>query len=354
MMLSTIGDDPTDLVIVLDSSGSVGVTDYGRSVEFVDKASLILPIQPAKTRVAIVSYSSCNKIHTYVDYIRSPVGKHKCILDQDIHSTVRVIMLSTDGASNDGGPPLDTAQGLKDQGITIFSIGLGSGINKAELEAIATSVEDHLFYLDNLGDVSRFGEVIKSGCPRGTYKSTRGNIACDSCPTHSSTNSTGSLSPADCECDTGYEGTSNDTCEAVQCPVRSLNQIGVSMISSACPNTYSNTSCEFQCQDGYRPSGGSNSSRCTEKGDWSHDFLQCERITCPALTPPPNADVTCSPPNDNRLGTTCNITCHYGYDEHDQGTVECEPQGDTNGEWSRQDWKCQTESAERENLPVFL
>lgn len=74
----------SELVFILDSSGSVAQSDFKISVEFLKFALKIISVSESTTRVAVISYSSCNQIHIRVDYISSPEDKNKCTFDNDL------------------------------------------------------------------------------------------------------------------------------------------------------------------------------------------------------------------------------------------------------------------------------
>ncbi|XP_071483961.1 uncharacterized protein [Diadema antillarum] len=243
-MLSTIDDGPTDLVFLLDSSSSIGAVYYERLVYFVKAASQILPVSPDKTRIAIVSFSSCTKIHKFIDYITQPEGKNKCTLNQDIDSTVRydeggrcinhalqragdvlargrrinrIIIVLIAGASSDGGSPLNEAQELRNRGITILSIGLGSGVDVAELEGIASSPDQHVFYLSQLGDVSSFADVLRSDVRDDDYW----QVNDDACPSTCGPNSMCACATRSgilqCVCNAGFYNTIIGCTEIDEC-----------------------------------------------------------------------------------------------------------------------------------------
>ena len=77
--------------------------------------------------------------------------------------TFRVIMLLTDGVSTNSQAVIDEANKLRNLKVVMFSIGLGNNINHDELNAVATSVENHKFLLSELGNVGILGSVIKGG-----------------------------------------------------------------------------------------------------------------------------------------------------------------------------------------------
>ena len=72
----------------------------------------------------------------------------------------------TDGQSH--GSVDQPAQQLKDIGLTIFSIGVGSGIGVSELETIATSpIDEHVYLLDNFEELYPLADKISSSTCNG-------------------------------------------------------------------------------------------------------------------------------------------------------------------------------------------
>ena len=51
----------------------------------------------------------------------------------------RIAVVITDGQSNDPGATVSAATSVHDEGITVFSVGVGSGFNNDELVAIASN-----------------------------------------------------------------------------------------------------------------------------------------------------------------------------------------------------------------------
>ena len=70
----------------------------------------------------------------------------------------------TDGQSNDAAATLLAAQALKDRGIKIFTVGLGTGISEVELDGVAsTPTNDYRYLLDQLTDVESLANKLKGG-----------------------------------------------------------------------------------------------------------------------------------------------------------------------------------------------
>ncbi|XP_054755195.2 sushi, von Willebrand factor type A, EGF and pentraxin domain-containing protein 1-like isoform X1 [Lytechinus pictus] len=419
MKLKEVFDDrpESELVFVLDSSGSVSVSQFKAAVDFVNISLTLISVSASTTRVAVISYSSCDKIYTSVDYISSSIDKNKCTFGQDLRSVEydaggtctaealqrgrevltnarpgaqKVLMLLTDGSSNDGGSPTPNAELLKGDDVLIFTIGIGN-INIEELNAVATNVNEYKYILANFGDVSKLATVTKldikdfdayfdivqdaqcdrpcddravctcatrSGstgcaceagftgdgnscqeCPIGTYKTSYGNGPCDDCPMHSTTTSARSSSRSDCYCDDGYEGNPGEvggTCQLIRCPdINNANGNGV--IMDDCDVTFYST-CQFQCRDDYRRIAGDQQITCFASKQWSGTPLQCEKITCPPLPDPNNAVRTCNTA-DRSIGTACELQCEPGYEFKQDAVTEvtCQRDSETTAQWSADD-----------------
>ncbi|XP_071494914.1 sushi, von Willebrand factor type A, EGF and pentraxin domain-containing protein 1-like [Diadema antillarum] len=428
----------SNLVFLLDSSRSVNLTHYRQAIEFVRLTSTLLSVSANTTRISVISYSDCKSIYTYIDYISAPGTKNKCTLDTDLDdvrytpgatctgdaletagtvlraghgrpNAQGVIILLTDGVSNDGKRPGPVADQLKGRGVVIFSIGLGTTVSSFELESIATSYE-YVFWLADFGDINSFGSAVKqdvkdnnavyeqvdvakcynndttqcdglgnccgqnaacscatrSGsiactcepgytgdgfsckvCQQGTYKSSYGNHPCTPCPAHSSTVSTASTDSMDCECDLGYvenTGMNGSSCHPVECTAFNItiNDTSIMMIPADCQNTFDST-CTFQCKQGYRIVGADTSSRCLETGDWSATPPTCEKVACSDLPEPEDGESDCDT-NDNSIGTVCTLRCDEGYQLEASGvnTTTCrEMVPPTTAEWDSQLGACQ-------------
>eukprot|EP00111_Clytia_hemisphaerica_P005515 TCONS_00015995-protein len=53
----SIPADPVDLIFVIDRSGSIGQSNFGLSLKFVEEALNYWSVSPSTTRVAAISYS---------------------------------------------------------------------------------------------------------------------------------------------------------------------------------------------------------------------------------------------------------------------------------------------------------
>lgn len=166
-----------DIIFLIDSSSSVGKVNFESELKFVKKLLSDFPVSYEYTRVAIVTFSSQAKIIRHVDQIsRASEMNDKCLLLNHQINTIgfsgggthtygafeeakkifesgrvgskKLIFLVTDGFSN-GRDPVPLANELKQDNITIYTIGIQSG-NYEELYNISSSPgQVHSYLLDS-------------------------------------------------------------------------------------------------------------------------------------------------------------------------------------------------------------
>lgn len=78
----------------------------------------------------------------------------------------KIAIIVTDGKSQSPPATAAEAQKMRDQGITVFSIGVGTGPNKPELDAMATDPDNqHVFVVSNFDALKQIkGELQKKAC----------------------------------------------------------------------------------------------------------------------------------------------------------------------------------------------
>jgi len=157
--------DNLDIAFLIDASGSIGSTDYEKSKQFVADVLESFTIDTDAVRVAVTRFSS--RVNTEV-YFRDQYNKvtlQQMItdLDYDSHGTntgaglehlrtavftegngmrpasAKIAIIQTDGKSNQPALTIEAAERLRDEGVTLFAIGVGSNFRVDELNHIATS-----------------------------------------------------------------------------------------------------------------------------------------------------------------------------------------------------------------------
>ncbi len=184
-----------DLVFLLDGSGSVGSNNFKTVKEFVKKVVDFFNIGEKGTHIAVVQYSSrtVSEFHltryytksemkqavdsiryqsgwTYtaeaLKFLRNNIFTPKAGMRTDA-GIPKVLVLLTDGKSQ-GDPVGPPAEALKKIGISIFSIGVGSGVSISQLNEIASDPDSKYVFqrtFDDLiaGWVDRLSAVSCSG-----------------------------------------------------------------------------------------------------------------------------------------------------------------------------------------------
>ncbi|XP_064634897.1 sushi, von Willebrand factor type A, EGF and pentraxin domain-containing protein 1-like [Lineus longissimus] len=182
-----------DIILLLDSSGSIGADDFLKAIQFLANFVNLIPstISPANTRFACISFSEADKIITEFNFHdhsnRSSVVKAiQRITYQDGASThttkalrraqalfasngrdnaKKFVFMATDGRSNGGGNPAVPANEMKntDRGdvqIDVFAV--SDNVNKQEIDAIASSPpSQHVYDVETFADATNITENVR-------------------------------------------------------------------------------------------------------------------------------------------------------------------------------------------------
>lgn len=176
-----------DLVILMDSSGSIGTTDFKKEQDFVIKLVSNLKIGLNDTRVAIINFNSrpylianflnstdLNKVSAIVNGIVYNGGAtytydalrmaNEQVLQENKgmrpveQGVPKVVVVITDGASQDMKKTLAEAKRIKDRGYSVISVGVGKDINLVELIGIASTPADQY----NVADFNQILLILSS------------------------------------------------------------------------------------------------------------------------------------------------------------------------------------------------
>ena len=171
-----------DVIYVMDSSGSVGSTDFNTVRNFVADLTQNFNVGPTGTHVGVIRYASTATELTALGAILDPV-----VLDSFIRNIAftgggtetgiaidlarlgfqnsrqsegvpLVMIVLTDGES--GTSPGPAAAAARAEGIQIISFGIGSGVNIAELNDIASGPE-FVFLIDSFNQQD-FDDVLQT------------------------------------------------------------------------------------------------------------------------------------------------------------------------------------------------
>ncbi|XP_013404302.1 von Willebrand factor A domain-containing protein 2 [Lingula anatina] len=178
-----------DLVFVLDSSGSVGASNFQQMLTFVQNVVNSMEVGLDKIRVGLIKYSSSSLIefdlNDYtnnasviqrignVNYIGGGTATHlglsslvnvmKSSGRQNVTGTPQIGIVITDGRSNSKPLTVQYAERVHENDIIVFAVGVTTGIDYSELQSIASDPDSkYVFDLTDFTDFSSFKSEIEA------------------------------------------------------------------------------------------------------------------------------------------------------------------------------------------------
>ena len=157
-----------DIGFVVDGSGSIEGKNFQRMLDFLKNLVSNFNISPQRTRAGLVlysrnaalkfnfdDYSDVGSLQKAIGEIKYPHGrtytgkalrltKQLLFIDIPRQGAKRVVLVMTDGSADDDitGPSKD----LKNSGVTIYGLGIGSSVNENQLKQMASvPPRDHVF-----------------------------------------------------------------------------------------------------------------------------------------------------------------------------------------------------------------
>ncbi|CAI9741734.1 Hypothetical predicted protein [Octopus vulgaris] len=180
--LNDCAGNQMDLVFVIDASGSVGTTNFDLTKVFLDNVVSNLDISGTETRVAVVRFSNDPHVmfgldtHSTKTAVKSAInlitydgGGTNTTSALDLARTsvftntrtsvaAKVLVLVTDGKSSSETGTVAAAQRLKDDGVTIFTIGV---VNPRVSELTAAASEPSCTHFIHLNDYNEIDFIVK-------------------------------------------------------------------------------------------------------------------------------------------------------------------------------------------------
>lgn len=368
----------TDLVFLLDRSGSVGHEGFETELTFVDNFVSHFDVMPNATRVAIATFS--DSVDVPANFLKDPGNKcqlsrfkERAIKATDYHGTntgaglqevreifqnysrehvPKVLVLVTDGLPTVGPDPVPIATALKDAGIEIFVFAIGTSVIRRTLGELASS-KDHLFECDNVMEFRRSFD-----------------------PDGAAHRWTASESPRNCDglCKSPYRGQPDDPgC----CKTNAVCGCDLATGASAClcgqgfygdglngqctpckPNTYKETYFEERCQacpdnSEIRNEGSRSLRDCKCKTGYVGDPASgkpCVPVTCPPLQAPEHGyiDGDC----ETSYESECFLACNDGY-KLQSGELEYDSRScQADGTWSGNTSTCIVKTCDMPPVPA--
>jgi Mg-chelatase subunit ChlD len=160
-----------DILFILDASGSIGYSNFTKIKEFLVTLILALDLEGGKIRVGVLTFSnnaeSSNAINLnrFTDRLGLVAGIRALMYSAGTCNTAdalryartvmftpgngdrsgfsNVVVLVTDGASNDQTATLNEAAMTRSNGIHVITVGIGGWLNMYELQNIASAPYQH-------------------------------------------------------------------------------------------------------------------------------------------------------------------------------------------------------------------
>ncbi|GFR95034.1 collagen alpha-5(VI) chain, partial [Elysia marginata] len=183
-------DGKIDLVLLLDASGSVGSADFRKQVNFLADLVAQFDVGPTKMQVAAATYDSdvnrqfylndYNDTQSVVEAIRrisytgGSTATHLALnftrqvlfADGNGHrkGVPKVVIIATDGDSDIRSETESESLKLKQEGVRVYPIAIGSGVSLSELTYMATD-PSFVFKVDSFNRLQDFLPLLqKSLC----------------------------------------------------------------------------------------------------------------------------------------------------------------------------------------------
>ena len=173
-----------DIVMILDSSRSIGISNFELMKSYIVNMLSGFTIGSDDTRVGVIrystrasiviplgSYNSNSQLSSAINSIEYIGGSTNTNLALNLLTTAfatarvdegipRVAIVFTDGQSSSLTATAQAARNVHNAGIYVYSFGIGSGISSTELTAIASSGQNNVFYVSSFS-ASNFQGVLK-------------------------------------------------------------------------------------------------------------------------------------------------------------------------------------------------
>ncbi|XP_077519184.1 sushi, von Willebrand factor type A, EGF and pentraxin domain-containing protein 1-like [Amblyomma americanum] len=363
----------TDLVFLLDRSGSVGAAGFEMQLGFVDRFLKYFEVAPNATRVAVISFSDDAVVHA--DFLKEPGNKCQLVrrmqdakylnhyatntgaglrevrevFQNSRPQAHKVLVLVTDGIATTGPDPVEEANKLKKAGVEVFVFSIGRSMRK-HLDSLASSTE-HVFEFESFAEFETFDKdgptdrwTLRDSprdcdrlCRRSLDKAPDGSERGSCCDKNAVCGCSLKSGLSACLCGPGFHGN------------------GFRGQCAPCkPDTYKDTYDSNSClgcpaHSGTRHEGSRSVKECACHEGYAGDpgaGVPCTVVMCPPLQPPEHGRIVeC----DNRYEGECLFQCD---DQYEMEVGEGEEQSESrfcqaDGTWSGKTTVCKAKSCDK-------
>ncbi|XP_077971622.1 uncharacterized protein LOC120346760 [Styela clava] len=399
-------DKAADIVIVVDSSGSITRSDYGKMKNFI--ANVIGSFEDDKVQFSAVRFATNvdtrNKILfgeygisdmvEKVELLPGPGGKTALgaalsytrtamLRHHNREKVPDMVWVITDGDATDS--VKKAARLLRRQKVEIIALGIkqpGEPLSIKQLEEI-TGNPDNVIEVKGMESLKEelrgriVGKICKFSCPHYPPTTpppppkcdpnppsppTGGSVNCDS-----DTADIGTKCDFVCKPDSQLEGPEDAVCEedgkggarwsqeAKKCVKKCKKPPPPTYGTVKCSNLDNKlivgSSCTFKCNEGYQVVG-KRETECEKDGTWSEKAPKCEPLCKPHPPPGPiNGEVECN--NEKAIvGTRCDFACKVGYSLQGSEKTICKKISNEKAEWSHKAPIC-TKKCKKPDPPTY-
>lgn len=192
-MVLECGDKPADIVFVLDASGSEGIENFKKELNFTAEFIKGFQVGPQHVQFGLVTFSDYGRsefyFNTYKDlqsilhkldtvhYSGGSTHTDSGLSNAKFHfyshhgarpNAQKIAIVLTDGQSYSTSRTIQKANELKGMGVKVISVGIGSSVSKSELNGIATDLQ-HVFNVTDFNALSSIQYEIKTAACAGKY-----------------------------------------------------------------------------------------------------------------------------------------------------------------------------------------
>lgn len=182
---------PVDIGLLVDGSGSISSTDFSLMKKFASLLATNTTISPEAVNIALVQFSKyaqtqfplTNDEQKVLQGIASMsqmgsstnmdagLDRIYSVLQDSKRGAPQVLIMFTDGVPDGGCDPVSHAKTIKDAGIEIYTVGVGSGIDPKLLKAIASDdknpLQPHFLQASSFTQLLELLDNVISGACKG-------------------------------------------------------------------------------------------------------------------------------------------------------------------------------------------
>lgn len=187
------GDKPADIVFVLDASGSEGIENFKKELNFTAEFMKGFQVGPQHVQFGLVTFSNYGRsefyFNTYKDlqsilhkldtihYSGGSTHTDSGLSNAKFHfyshhgarpNAQKIAIVLTDGQSYSTSRTIQKANELKGMGVKVISVGIGNGASQTELNGIATDLQ-HVFNVTDFNALNSIQYEIKTAACAGEY-----------------------------------------------------------------------------------------------------------------------------------------------------------------------------------------